>query len=375
MTGNSEILYHVSKGVGWIKFNRSHALNALSFEMIESLYKVLQKWKNDDCVAIICIEGEGDKAFCAGGDVRALYDLRDSNVEEYALKFFSMEYRMNMTMHTYPKPILAYINGIVMGGGVGVSMGASHRIITEKTKWAMPEMNIGLYPDVGGSYFLTRMPGYVGRYLALTSVTIGPVDVLYAGAADYFIDSRAWGDVKAVIEGMTWIKDSAELQLNVLLAVSQQVISSKNFQMNLLNESTLALTEEKITEHFALERIEDIISRLEASAENGDLWAKETLDILLEKSPTSLKVTLQQLIKGEKKNLFDCFMMELEMSMNFMKSHDFYEGVRAVLVDKDRMPRWKPKTLSDVAEEDISAFFTYRWKNGQNPLEEFSSMF
>ena len=371
MTNQLEVLYHVNKGVGWIKLNRPHALNALSFEMIETLYEVLQQWKTDDRVAIVYIEGEGEKAFCAGGDVRSLYDLRDSNVEEFALKFFSTEYRMNMTMHCYPKPILAYMNGIVMGGGVGVSMGATHRIITERTKWAMPEMNIGLYPDVGGSYFLTKMPGYIGRYLALTSATIGPADVLYAGAADYYINSTEWGDIRGAIEEMTWTQDSAKLQLNVLLTVSQQVISGKNSQSGGLNKSSLASIEEKITKHFAFERMEEIISKLEESVEKEDAWAKETLDILLEKSPTSLKVTLEQLIRGERKNLFDCFMMELDMSMNFMKRHDFYEGVRAVLVDKDRVPKWKPNALTEVEDEDVVAFFNYPWEDGKNPLKEF----
>ncbi|MFZ5967550.1 MAG: enoyl-CoA hydratase/isomerase family protein [Bacillota bacterium] len=362
MTRQSDILCKVEGGVGWIKLNRPQAHNALSFEMIEILYKTLLQWKNDDHVAFICLEGEGDQALCSGGDVRALYDLRNGNVKEYAFKFFSTEYRMNMTMHRYSKPILVYMNGYVMGGGVGIAVGDSHRIVTEKTKWAMPEMDIGLYPDVGGSYFLPKMPGYIGRYLSLTSKTIRPEDALYIGAADYYMDSSSWLPLKEAIKEQSWSVDTAKDQLDELLNRFQQVSSQP---------STIAQLEEKINCHFRFSTVEEIVASLEAAAKEGDEWAAKTIKTICKKSPTSLKVTLQQLINGKEKSMLECFEMELEMSMNFMKSHDFFEGVRSVLVDKDRSPKWNPDTLEKVTKEDVDSFFRYEWAEGKNPLQDF----
>ncbi|MEW9122943.1 MAG: enoyl-CoA hydratase/isomerase family protein [Thermotaleaceae bacterium] len=349
MANDAEIQYRMSNGTGWITLNRPQALNALSFEMIEKLYEILKLWQEDNNISMICIEGEGNKAFCAGGDVKALYDLKDNNVEAYAFNFFSTEYGMNMTMHTYPKPILAYMNGIVMGGGVGISVGASHRIVTEKTKWAMPEMNIGLFPDVGGSYFLNKMPGYIGRYLALTSTAIDSSDVLYIGAADYYIDSNQWCALKKAIEDRKWSINTAKANLTELIG---------QFCTKSYPPSSLEGLQKKIDECFRFETMEEILDALKRSAKAGDLWAEKTLNTLMEKSPTSMKVTLQQLIRGREKSMLECFKMELIMSMNFMKSHDFFEGVRAVLVDKDRNPIWKPGTLEEVKEEDVLLFFS-----------------
>ncbi|SET71120.1 Enoyl-CoA hydratase/carnithine racemase [Natronincola peptidivorans] len=359
MVNQGNIIHHVKENVGWIKINRPNALNALSFEMIQRLYQVLEEWKNDDTVAFVCLEGEGDKALCAGGDVKVLYDLRESNVKEYAFNFFSTEYRMNMTMHTYPKPILVYMNGFVMGGGVGISIGATHRIVTEKTKWAMPEMNIGLYPDVGGSYFLNKMPGHIGRYLALTSKPINAADALYIGAADYYINSDAWESIKQAIGERKWSIELVDHELGQLIEKFKQAPSAP---------SKLAALQNDIDKHFGHERMEDIIKSLEISTEKGDAWAGEIKNILLANSPTSLKVTLKQLIEGKHKSMVDCFKMELELSLNFMESHDFYEGVRAVLVDKDRSPKWSPDVLEKVKDEVVDTFFTYEWKEGKNPL-------
>ncbi|MDK2917810.1 MAG: enoyl-CoA hydratase [Candidatus Petromonas sp.] len=362
MISKSDILFKVDKGIGWIKLNRPKKLNALSYDMIKLLYEQLIQWKDDERVAIIVMEGEGNKALCSGGDVRHLYDRKDSNLEEYAFGFFYTEYCMNMTMHCYPKPIVIYMNGIVMGGGVGVAVAGSHRIVNEKTKWAMPEMNIGLYPDVGGSYFLNKMPGHLGRYLALTSKSINAADVLYIGAADYYIDSSSWHKLKQAIGEKTWTINSAESELKDIL---------NKFQEKPQIDPTIPLLEEKINKHFALNTVEDIVNSLEKEAGKGDEWAEKIVKTILSKSPTSLKVTLRQLIEGQDKSLLECFKMELELSMNFMKSHDFFEGVRSVLVDKDRTPNWKPDTLEKIKEEDVKMFFQYDWKDGKNPLESF----
>lgn len=346
---------YVENGVGWIILNRPRALNALSFEMVDQIGKQLEQWKTDQGVSLIGIEGAGEKGLCAGGDIRALYDQRNSNLEEAAFSFFSTEYRMNIAVHQYPKPILAYMNGIVMGGGVGISAGAKYRIVTEKTKWAMPEMNIGFFPDVGASYFMNSMPGYLGRYLALSSLTVGPADVLYLGAADYYMDSQRWGDFRQAVREQNWELDTADKRLGQLL--DQYTVST-------IPDAKLEAKREKIDRHFSRESMEEIMQSLDSAAVEGDEWAAQTADLLREKSPTSLKVTLEQMKRGSGKPLSDCFAMELALSMNLVKSHDFAEGVRAVLVDKDRNPKWSPASLEEVREEDVSACFQYSRAEG-----------
>lgn len=363
MTSNEEILCTVHGSIGHIKLNRPGNLNALSFDMLSALLNTLREWEIDDSVAFIILEGEGEKAFCSGGDVRKLYDLRNDNVDEYAFRFFSTEYRMNITMHRYSKPILVYMNGYVMGGGVGISVGASHRIVTEKTIWAMPEMDIGLYPDVGGSYFLPKMKNYIGRYLALTSKTVRGEDALHIGAADYYMQSEKWPELKNEAENTVWTQANAGKQLELLLG---------RFSSKPEKQAQLAGLEDKIREHFKFESIEEITAALQASADNGDSWAEQTLQAINKKSPTSLKVTLRQLVNGQNLELERCFEMELNMSMNFMKCHDFFEGVRSVLVDKDRNPKWDPAALSEISEDTVESFFSYGWKNGKNPLPDNS---
>lgn len=362
MLKNSDIMFEVNNGIGFIKLNRPEKRNALSYDMIRLLNDQLQKWKDDDDVAMIILEGEGEKALCSGGDVVHLYDRKDSNVEEYAFGFFYTEYCMNMLIFSYPKPILSYMTGYVMGGGVGICVGTSHRIITEKTKWAMPEMNIGLYPDVGGSYFLNKMPCHMGRYLALTSKSVNPADVLYIGAADYFINSSSWCDLRQAVTEKAWYIDSAKEELDKLMEKYNEMPSM---------DSKLEKLEEQINTHFEFETMENIVESLKDAAKQGDKWADDVVKTILSKSPTSLKVTLKQLIRGKKMAMKECFKMELEMSMNFMKSHDFFEGVRSVLVDKDRNPNWNPSTLEGVKEEDVKAFFSYPWDGGKNPLDDF----
>ena len=294
------------------------------------------------------MSGEGGKGFCAGGDMRSLYDLRESHVTETARTFFSTEYQLDLLIHSYPKPILVYMDGIVMGGGVGLAAGASHRIVTEKTKWAMPEMNIGFFPDVGASFFLNKMPGCTGRYLALTSEMIKAADVIYAGAADYIIDSNDWENIKSDILLANWDNKLTGKELTILI--------EKYNRSTHQSSSPIAEYQEKINQHFSFDSVEDILSSLHNAASNGDQWSAETEKILLSKSPLSLKVTLSQLQYGKNKSLADCFRMEFDLSMNFMKNPDFYEGVRAVLVDKDRTPNWKRPNLADIQKKRFYLF-------------------
>jgi enoyl-CoA hydratase/carnithine racemase len=340
------VVTEVRNGVGWIKLNRPRVLNSLNFEMVEILKNQLDQWKRADHIALVCIYGEGEKGLCAGGDMRAIYNLKDAGVEEYAKNFFSTEYAMDYEVHHYSKPILAYMHGIVMGGGVGLSIAATHRIVTETTRWAMPEMNIGFFPDVGSSYFLNKMPGHIGTYLALTSEVLQYNDVLNIGAGDYLLQSEHWQTLKKTIEEQTWFPETASIELDSLLKGCSKLPSG-----------TLTLQHDKIDRHFSFDTIEKMISSLKLSVDQGDPWAAKTMETILKKSPLSLKVTLRQLIKGRYKSLKECLEMEFNMAMNFIQSDDFYEGVRSVLVDKGQNPIWKFRELEQISEKHIEPFF------------------
>ncbi|MCC9624980.1 enoyl-CoA hydratase/isomerase family protein [Thalassospira sp. MA62] len=338
----------LQNGIGWIKLNRPRALNSLNVDMVDTMNEQLKKWKLDDTVSLVCIYGEGEKGLCAGGDMRTLYNLKEKGIEAYADQFFSIEYVLDYEIHHYPKPVVVFMDGIVMGGGVGLSIGASHRIVTESSKWAMPEMNIGFFPDVGASYFLNQMPGFVGKYLALTANVLQASDVLYIGAADYFIESKDWPKLKEEMMEKRWVTDSVEMELEQLL---------ESFRRPVTVSSSVSSVQDKIDHHFRFETIEEIISSLQISANQGDEWAGITMRRLLSKSPTSLKVTLRQIQKGKGQSIQACFDMERKLALNFMKCHDFYEGVRSVLVDKDRNPKWSPSTLDEVTERQVALFF------------------
>ncbi|MHA6260402.1 enoyl-CoA hydratase/isomerase family protein [Sporosarcina sp. CAU 1771] len=338
----------VKNGIGWIKINRPQVINSINEEVVRIMLETLETWKNDDDVALVCLYGEGDRGFCAGGDMRVFYDMKDNGVEAYAKDFFDLEYELDYEIHEYKKPIVAYMNGIIMGGGVGLAIGATHRIVTEKTKWAMPEMNIGFFPDVGGSYFLNHLPGHSGRYLALTAEMIKASDTLYAEVADYYLESEKWQDLMNALNENNWSHDSVEQDLDRILAAFSTTTDAP---------SELMKNQEKIDKHFKHDSMEDIVLSLETAATEGDEWADRTLKTLLTKSPTSLKVTLRQLIKGKDMTLWEALEMEKKLAMNFMDCPDFYEGLRAVLVDKDRSPKWNPSKLEEVLESDINQFF------------------
>ncbi|HEX7066277.1 MAG TPA: enoyl-CoA hydratase/isomerase family protein [Bacillales bacterium] len=342
------VLYKVENGIGWMTLNRPKAINSLSFEVVTSLEKQLIKWEKDPEVALICLIGAGKKGFCAGGDVRELYEQGQEGNTGAAVDYFATEYRVDQLVHQFPKPILVYMDGIVMGGGVGLSIGASHRIVTENTKWGMPEMNIGFFPDVGSSYYLNQMPGELGRFLALTATIVKPEDVLYAGAADYNLPGEEWPRLEEALREKHWSPETANEQLSKLL---------DTFCVAPNPTCELAERQVEIDRYFSKETVEEILESLSQAAAEGNEWASAVKEEMLKKSPTSLKVTLEQLKKGKGQSLEACFAMERTIAMNFMHSHDFYEGVRAVLVDKDHNPKWQPPTINEVSAHDVVSFF------------------
>jgi enoyl-CoA hydratase/carnithine racemase len=321
-----ELLADVSNGVARVWLNRPEALNALSLGMLHGLTAWLDQWEHDDRVSKIVFAGVG-KAFCAGGDVRALYQSLRSGTDRHH-EFFVVEYALDHRIHTYPKTIVAQMDGIVMGGGMGLAQGAKVRIVGARTKMAMPETAIGLFPDVGGSYFLSRLPGRLGVYLGLVGPTILAADAICCGLADVEIPGAG--------------KD---------------------------NPPALPAARDAIDHHFAGDSVAAIVASLKAES-RPDIkdWAGETLAALARRSPTMLCVTLEQLKRGAQLSLGDCFRMELNLIHGCFEQGDLAEGIRALLVDKDNQPRWRPGRLDEVSANDVAAFFAPRWTADKHPL-------
>ncbi len=323
----SDVKFTRAGSLARIVLDRPKALNALTLEMIHAITPQMREWAHDPDIACVAITGEGGKAFCAGGDVRGLYDAKQRDPEAPVLReFFWNEYRLNRLIHRYPKPYVAVLDGITMGGGVGLSVNGRWRVATEKTLFAMPETAIGLFPDVGGSHFLSRTPGELGVYLALTSHRIRAADMLYCGFATHYVPSSEVPALLAALE--------RERAPEVLAHFNRDP-----------GPAPLAAHRAAIDRCFAHDRVEDIVAALER--EPGD-WAKETRTGLAGKSPTAMKVSLREIRSGRGLVFEDCMRMEFRLSQACMHGHDFFEGVRAVLVDKDNAPRWRPATLAAV---------------------------
>ncbi|KOS60494.1 enoyl-CoA hydratase/isomerase family protein [Lysinibacillus sp. FJAT-14222] len=344
---DNEVLFSVSDGgVAFITLNRPKALNSLSYEMLKPIGEKLKEWQTNDQIHVIVLKGEGEKGFCAGGDIKTLYKARSSQEAfEKAEIFFEEEYKVDMAIYRFPKPIIACLDGIVMGGGVGLTYGASHRIITERTKWAMPEMNIGFFPDVGAAHFLNKAPGFIGRYLALTASVIQAPDVLFANAADSYMDSDKLSEFLARVEQTEW----HGLDVNVIL---NQLLTA--YASHPVKNGKLSALQNEIDKHFSKDTVEEILESLEKDPSE---FASETKQLLLSKSPSSLKITLKQLTDGKEKTLEECFATDLLLAKKFLRHDDFFEGVRSVVIDKDRNPQYIYKTVVDFTDEDIKKFF------------------
>lgn len=330
----ASVLTEVAHGVGRIVLNRPRVLNVLDTGMIAAIGRALTAWREDPAVRLVTIEGAGGRAFCAGGDVRRIRDnvLRGDAAASEA--FFAAEYRVNRMIAEYPKPYVALIDGLSMGGGLGLSVHGSHRVVTEHAVLAMPETAIALFPDVGGSYFLPRLPGRLGLYLALTGARLGPGDAIYAGLATHYVPRAGLAALRAGLarEGVAALAAAAHPP----------------------PESLLARDREAIDRCFAADEVMAIIRALEAE---GTEWARRTLATLRQMSPTSLCVTAELLRRGATMSLAACLEMELRLTRKVIVHPDFAEGVRAQLVDKTRDPKWQPSRLEEVSREAVLAMF------------------
>ena len=334
-TNDAEVLFERKGAIGQIVLNRPKALNALTHSMCIAMKAQLADWAADEAVRAVVVSGAGERAFCAGGDIRALYESGKAGTP-YALSFYRDEYILNAAIRHFPKPYIALIHGIVMGGGVGVSVHGNHRIADESTVFAMPETGIGLFPDVGGSHFLPRCPGEIGMYLALTGARLKTADALYAGVATHFVPKASWD---ALIAGLA-DGDAPDAVLGRLAKA--------------VPDAPLAGNRQSIDRLFAGNSVEAILDALDA---DGSTWARETAQTIRTKSPTSLKITFRQLREGRRKEFDDCMRMEYRMVNRIIAGHDFYEGVRATIIDKDGSPKWSPVALEDVAAPAVDAYF------------------
>ena len=334
---DEEVFFEVKESLGLITLNRPKALNALTLSMVRKIHPKLKEWENDSSIKYVLIKAQGEKAFCAGGDIRALHDWGKNNEDE-AIGFYREEYTLNQYIKRYPKPYISLVNGIVMGGGVGLSVHGSHRIAGENYSFAMPETGIGLFPDVGGSFFLSRLKYEAGTYLALTGSRIKAADAIFLQTATNFVKSENFSSI---------ISDLSKGERD-----PGDIITSYSSSPD--EESEFEMISDFSHKNFRGNTIEEIIDNLKNN--NSDL-AKKILSIIETKSPTSLKVALRSLRLGRKNSFEDCMKMEFRMVNKVMNDHDFYEGVRALIIDKDNKPSWSPKSIEDVDDGFVDEFF------------------
>jgi enoyl-CoA hydratase len=347
-----EVLFEQRGKLGLITLNRPKALNALTWHMVKLMDAQLDAWASDDSIAVVAIQGAGDKAFAAGGDIRWLYDNgQGGQTGERNFQFFADEYRLNTKIKTYPKPYVAIMDGIVMGGGVGVSIHGSHRFITERTMFAMPETGIGLFPDVGATYFLPRMQGAIGMFCGLTGARLKGSDaVLHLDAKPV----RS-GDLAQLLD---WLAAEGSWQ-----SLDQAFDRAEDAeQEEILRNPELSKDGPVESHHIAIDEAFDLGSVEEIIAALKDLktdWAEKQLKILLGKSPTSTRIAFRQIRDGAKLDFEDCMRLEYRLARYCMTHPDFYEGVRATILDKDGAPNWSPASLVEATDDFVAEAFAH----------------
>jgi 3-hydroxyisobutyryl-CoA hydrolase len=339
----SEVLFDCDGAARIITLNRPKALNALNLSMVRQIYSQMKKWLNDDKAGLVFIKGAGEKAFCAGGDVLSVTQSAKSGGTIHK-EFFREEYMLNYLIGTYKLPYVALIDGITMGGGCGLSIHGDFRVATEKTLLAMPETALGLFPDVGGSFFLPRLPGKLGMMLALTGYRLKGADVFHSGLATHYVESKNIAEIENELIKLPKSKCNNERIDKILNKFTPEHVPGFSLQSHL----------ETINTTFNGKSVENIIEKLTAK---GDDFSKKQVDELMKMSPTSLKVTYQQLINGSVSDFPSVFTMEHRMGYHFLEANDFYEGCRAILIDKDRNPKWKPSKLEDVSVDAVNKYF------------------
>ncbi len=345
--------------IGVATLNQPQVLNGFSYEMATLLQQQMTQWEQDQSVVAVILTGAGDKAFCAGGDLHALYKSMLENKEgnawdnHHAREFFEHEYRLDYHIHTYTKPVICYGDGIVMGGGMGLMIGASHRVVTETTRMAMPEISIGLFPDVGGSWILNRLPGKTGKFLAATGAQIGGLDAMFLGLGDYLIDRANWETILTALKKANWSAPQHRQHNDEVIAA---VLSSYPAQ----SVSGAGPVETHYAQINALSRHTDIVQQYQVYAElanHSDEWLVRAAKTMLKGAPLSFALAMDLLEKTKHASLADVFRLEYNAAVHSAKLGQFQEGIRALLIDKDKNPQWSPTSVAEVTRDQIEYFY------------------
>ena len=339
---SDDVLFEIRGRAGFITLNRPKVLNALTHAMIRAIRVQLEDWERDDHVSHVVIQAAGERAFCAGGDIRDIYEQgcvtgEPGNLGQLAL--FVDEYRLNAYIKHYPKPYIALIDGIVMGGGVGLSVHGRYRVGGQRTTFAMPEVGIGFFPDVGGAYFLPRMPEETGMYCALTGGRLKQADALWSGVLTHAVSSQKLGELAAALEEAD--------DVGAVLAQFQEDP----------DPAPLAALSQTIARIFSASDVAAILSALDSETGEHAEWAEKTATTIRRQSPMSVEIAFRQLRRGAELDFDAAMQLEYRIVAHVLKGHDFYEGVRAAIIDKDGTPKWQPSGLDDINSVDVEVYF------------------
>ncbi|HDS1744560.1 MULTISPECIES: enoyl-CoA hydratase/isomerase family protein [Pseudomonas] len=346
-SATAHVLAEVRNQIGHLTLNRPSGLNALTLDMVRSLRQHLDHWADDPQVQAVVLRGEGPKGFCAGGDIRSLHDSYKAG-DTLHEDFFVEEYALDLVIHRYRKPVLVLMDGFTLGGGMGLAQGCDLRIVTERSRLGMPEVGIGYFPDVGGSYFLSRIPGELGTYLGVSGAQIQAADALYCGLADWYLPSEKLAELDEGLDQLDFGAHPLKALQNLLAKLGSQV----------LDDAPLEKLRPVIDHFFALPDMAAIIEQLRAvSIGDSHQWALATADQLESRSPLAMAVTLEMLRRGRYLPLEACFAMELHLDRQWFQHGDIIEGVRALIIDKDKQPRWNPPTLAGLQRQRVDQFF------------------
>ena len=358
--------------IGHATLNKPGALNALDLNMIRLLAPQLEKWQQDPQIAMVFLDGSGERAFCAGGDIVSMYkSMQESEsnkknpdaVNSLALQeFFTQEYQLDYLIHTFTKPILVWGNGIIMGGGLGLMSGGSHRVVTENSRIAMPEISIGLYPDVGGSYFLNTMPAGCGLFLGLTGAFINSADALYSNLADYFVPQNAKATLFTRLIAANWQEDLLHQTLSSICD------DFHTLHLGQLPQDNLIVNQDWLTNLATKTDVTQAVEYILSAIDEDNKWLSKAQKTLRAGSPITAHLVFEQLRRGKDMNLAECFQMELGMSCQCGEFGEFQEGVRALMIDKDHQPNWRFKSVDQVPKATIDYFFENIWPKDNHPL-------
>src|SRR5215471_5671231 len=349
MSSEPEILLDRRGTAGIVTLNRPAALNAVTRAMVQTLHEALEHWRHDGAVSRVIVTAAGGRTFSAGGDLRALYEAGRAGRQEESIAFWREEYALNAAIKNYPKPYVALIDGIVMGGGVGVSLHGSHRVAGDRFQFAMPEVGIGFFPDVGATWLLPHLPGELGTYCALTGERLKTADALAALVATHHVASGRFADLAEALCGAV----SVDAILAAFAEPARAVLAPGGQTIDLAHRHA-------IDRIFAADSVEGIMALLDAEAATGNSdarWAGEIAARIRTKAPLSLKIALAQMRRGRNWSFEECMRAEFRVVSRVAYGHDFYEGIRAVIIDKDNRPRWRPPTLAEATAESVERHF------------------